>query len=160
VNEVDERPDLQPRVSELEAQVARLEDQWRRTLADLDNLRKRGAREQRRQTDEERARVAAAWLPVLDNLDRALQHAAADPASILAGVEAVRDQAEEVLARLGFPRQAAVGEQFDPARHEAVAVRADPDAAPGTVTEVVRPGYGDADHQLRPAAVVVAARPT
>ena len=46
---------------------------------------------------------------------------------------------------------------FDPARHEAVA-RTDPDAPPGTVVRVLRPGYGDGEQQLRPAAVVVAHR--
>ena len=50
-----------------------------------------------------------------------------------------------------------VGEPFDPSQHEAVAVADEPEAEPGTVVRVVRPGYGDEDNQLRPAAVVVAA---
>jgi len=49
-----------------------------------------------------------------------------------------------------------VGVPFDPARHDAVAARSDPDAPAGTVLEVTRPGYGEGDHQLRPAQVVVA----
>jgi molecular chaperone GrpE len=68
----------------------------------------------------------------------------------------VRDQAAELLARLGFPRRDDLGTDFDPARHEAVGVRTNVDARPGTVVEVVRPAYGDGDHQLRPALVVVA----
>jgi molecular chaperone GrpE len=61
-----------------------------------------------------------------------------------------------VLAKLGFSRRDDMGAMFDPARHEAVASRTVADAAPGTVVEVVQPGYGTGEHQLRPARVVVA----
>jgi molecular chaperone GrpE len=141
---------------ELRARVAELEDQWRRALADFDNLRKRVARESSAQSEAERARVAAQWLPVVDNLDLALEHAATDPSAIVQGVRAVRDQALDILARLGFPRRSDVGERFDPARHEAVGVQSVPDAPAGIVVQVVRPGYGTGEHLLRPAAVVVA----
>ena len=101
-------------------------------------------------------RVAALWLPVLDNLDLALDHAAADPHSIVDGVRAVRDQALGVLTRLGFPRRCEAGGAFDAARHEVVAAVASADTPPGTILQVIRPGYGDDPRQLRPAAVVVA----
>lgn len=143
-------------VAALRARVGELEDQWRRAAADLDNLRKRVARDTERGRLAERARVAAEWLPVLDNLDLALRHATADPDVLMEGVRAVRDQALGVLARLGFPRQDDVGAAFDPGRHEAVHAVVDRDVPTGTVVEVVRPGYGDEEHQLRPAAVVVA----
>jgi molecular chaperone GrpE len=143
-------------IAELRERVAELEDQWRRALADLDNLRKRVARDSTAQWNAERARVAAEWLPVVDNLDLALEHAASDPSAVVEGVRAVRDQALEILARLGFPRRTEVGERFDPASHEAVAALAVPDAPAGTVVRVVRPGYGTGEHMLRPAAVVVA----
>jgi molecular chaperone GrpE len=138
------------------AVVAELEDRWRRALADLDNLRKRYARELERERAAERARVAAQWLPVVDDLDRALAHAAEDPGAVTEGVRAVRDHALAVLARLGYPRYEEVGVPFDPARHEAVQAVPDAEAAPGTVVEVLRPGYGREDHWLRPAAVAVA----
>src|SRR5215218_11113509 len=138
------------------AVVAELEDRWRRALADLDNLRKRYARELDRERAAERARVAAQWLPVVDDLDRALAHADEDPSAVLEGVRAVRDHATAVLARLGYPRFEEVGVPFDPARHEAVQAVADADAPPGTVVAVLRPGYGREDHWLRPAAVAVA----
>jgi molecular chaperone GrpE len=141
---------------ELRTQLAQMEDRWRRTLADFDNLRKRVARESARQRDDERAAVAARWLPVLDNLELALQHADADPASIVSGVQAVREQALGVLADLGFPLRSDVNQPFDPSRHEAVATMPDADAEPGTVLRVVRPGYGSDERPLRPAAVVVA----
>jgi molecular chaperone GrpE len=138
------------------AALAELEDRWRRTLADLDNLRKRYARELERERAAERARVTAQWLPVVDDLDRALAHAADDPTAIVEGVRAVREHAVAVLDRLGYPRYEEVGVPFDPARHEAVKVVEDTEAAPGTVVEVLRPGYGQGERWLRPAAVAVA----
>jgi molecular chaperone GrpE len=136
--------------------IAELEDQRLRALADLDNMRKRCARQVSAAREEARADVARRWLPVVDNLDRALAHGASEPSPIIEGVRAVRDQAVGVLAGLGFPKREDLGAQFDPARHEAVAARADPDAPDGSVVEVVAPGYGDGAGQLRPAQVVVA----
>jgi molecular chaperone GrpE len=143
-------------VADLRAQIAELEDRLRRAFADFDNLRKRAALQSSQQRDEERARVAAAWLPVLDNLDLALEHAAADPPVIVKGVQAVRDQALSVIAGLGYPRRSDTGKEFDATHHEAVATVPAAGAAPGTILHVVRPGYGHGDHQLRPASVVVA----
>ncbi|MEU6118822.1 nucleotide exchange factor GrpE [Streptomyces sp. NPDC047117] len=141
-----------------EAALREAEDRWRRALADLDNLRKRHAKELEREAAVERARTAAAFLPVIDNLELALSHAAADPGAIVEGVQAVHDQAVNVLERLGYSRHAERGVSFDPARHEVVGVVQDPDAEPNTVVQVLRPGYGEAERQLRPAAVTVAKR--
>jgi molecular chaperone GrpE len=139
--------------------LAELEDRLRRALADLDNLRKRSVRELAAAQATERARVAAQWLPVLDNLERALRHARPDHDPVVEGVRAVRDQAVAVLADLGFPRHDETGVPFDPQHHEAALARPQPEVPPGTVLEVLRPGYGDGTHQLRPAAVVVATAP-
>ncbi|RDD89809.1 nucleotide exchange factor GrpE [Streptomyces parvulus] len=148
----------EPADDEYTTAVQELEDRWRRALADLDNLRKRHARELERERAAERSRTAAAFLPVIDNLELALNHAGAAPGAIVEGIRAVRDQAVNVLELLGYPRHAETGVAFDPARHEVVGVVQDPDAAPGTVVEVLRPGYGDDETQLRPAAVTVAKR--
>ncbi|WP_415954445.1 nucleotide exchange factor GrpE [Streptomyces sp. KLOTTS4A1] len=162
VPEADEpAPDAAPSPGERDEQAEELEelrDRWRRSLADLDNLRKRHARELDRERSAERARTAAVLLPVLDNLELALDHARSDPASIVEGVEAVRDQAIDALKQLGFPRHAETGVPFDPRLHEVVAVVEDAEAEPGTVVQVQRPGYGDADQQLRPVAVTVTRR--
>ncbi|MEV5013944.1 nucleotide exchange factor GrpE [Streptomyces sp. NPDC053780] len=148
----------EPADDEYTTAVQELEDRWRRALADLDNLRKRHARELERERAAERSRTAAAFLPVIDNLELALNHADADPGAIVEGVRAVRDQAVNVLELLGYPRHAETGVAFDPARHEVVGVVQDPDAPPSTVVEVLRPGYGDGERQLRAAAVTVAKR--
>jgi molecular chaperone GrpE len=137
-----------------------VEDRWRRAAADLDNLRKRYAREVARERENERELVTSAFLPVLDAIDRALEHAAADPGSIVEGVRALREQALAVVAGLGYGREEEPGVPFDPARHEVVGV-VDADGAgtpPGSVASVVRPGYGGPGRQLRPAAVTVAQR--
>ena len=141
------------------AALADLEDRWRRAVADLDNLRKRYARELERERAAERARVAAQFLPVVDNLDRALAHAGGDPAAIVEGVQAVREEALAVLTRLGFPPYEEAGVPFDPSRHEAVRVVESDEVPPGMVVEVLRPGYGQDDRWLRPAAVAVATPP-
>jgi molecular chaperone GrpE len=143
------RPDLADRVAELE-------DQRLRAVADLDNLRKRCASQVSGARAETLAEVAARFLPVVDNLERALAHAEADPVSIIDGIRAVLDQATGILGQLGFPRRDDLGATFDPARHEAIAAVTDPDAPAGSVVDVVLPGYGEGERQLRPAQVVVA----
>jgi molecular chaperone GrpE len=105
---------------------------------------------------EEQARVATAWLSVVDSLDRALAHADVLGGPIVDDVRAVRDEAVALLAAMGYPRHDETGVAFDPLTHKAVGVRPAADAPAGTVVEVVRPGYGDRDGQLRPADVVVA----
>ncbi|MET8287113.1 nucleotide exchange factor GrpE [Streptomyces sp. NPDC052287] len=147
-----------PESADQAAELDELRDRWRRALADLDNLRKRHAKELERVRGEERARTAAAWLPVLDNLERALAHADADPSAVLKGIETVRDQAVEVLRGLGYPRHEETGVPFDPTRHEVVGVVDDPGAEPNTVAQVVSPGYGADGNQLRPAFVMVSKR--
>ncbi len=145
--------------AETEKQIAELEDSWRRTAAELDNVRKRCAKDVIRAREQERAWVAARWLPVLDNLERALEHASSDPDQIVEGVRAVHQQALAVLADLGYPRRDdETGKAFDPAHHEAVSTVTGDDLVPGTVAHVVRPGYGTDGEILRPASVVVATR--
>ncbi|WP_184439723.1 nucleotide exchange factor GrpE [Mycobacterium sp. AZCC_0083] len=139
-------------------ELAKLEDRWRRAVADLDNLRKRYARELDRERTTERSRVAGAWLPIVDNLERAISHAGDQSDAVLDGLRGILEQALQVLEQFGYPRDAQAGVPFDPERHEVVGVVDQPDTTPGTVVEVVRPGYGDGSRQLRPAAVVVSRR--
>jgi molecular chaperone GrpE len=148
--------DLEARLADLQARLAEAKDQKLRAAADLDNFRKRCATQVERAEADARAQVARQWLPVVDNLERALEHATADPRTIVEGIQAVRQQALGVLASLGFPRRDDTGARFDPARHEAVATTNDPRVPPGTIVQVVRPGYGEPDRPLRPAQVVVA----
>jgi molecular chaperone GrpE len=156
---VDENPpEAVASQTDSDTELAKLEDRWRRAVADLDNLRKRYARELDRERTTERSRVAGAWLPVVDNLERAISHAGDQSDAVLEGVRSILDQALQVLEQLGYPRDAQAGVPFDPQRHEVVGVVERGDSAPGTVVEVLRPGYGQGSRQLRPAAVVVSRR--
>lgn len=136
--------------------LAKMEDQWRRAMADNDNLRKRAVRDGTQQRAQERAAVALAWLPVLDNLELALTHAPAGAEGpLVEGIASIRKQAIDTLARLGYPRIDAENVPFDPRVHEVVSVVETDDVPPGTLVSVLRPGYGGPDNTLRPAAVVV-----
>jgi molecular chaperone GrpE len=143
-------------LAEAQAQVAELDDRWRRTAAELENFRKRSAREGAQQRADERARVLSVWLPVLDNLELALEHAGPQTDGFVEGVRSIRDQALAVIADLGYPQVDDLGEQFDPNLHEAVGTMQSADHKPGTVMHVVRPRYGQEGRVLRPAAVIVA----
>ena len=131
---------------------------WRRALADLDNLRKRCARDAER-IAAGNAPGRAEWLPVLDNLDRALEHAAGRPGRDRRGGAGGPRPGRRVLAGLGFPRRDDTGERLRPGPPRGGRGHS-PAARPRRArsSQVVRPGYGDGERQLRPAPVVVAGR--
>jgi molecular chaperone GrpE len=141
----------------LAEELARLEDRYKRALADLDNYRKRSAREVERRATEIREALVRDWLEVLDSVERALRMPSDGP--LAQGLRAVLDQIEAVLARHGVTRIGAAGERFDPERHEAIDVRVTDEVDDQTVLEVVRSGFVLGDRVLRPAQVVVARRP-
>jgi molecular chaperone GrpE len=128
-----------------------------RTQADFENYRKRVAKEAKASHERGAVALAKELLPALDNLDRAMEAAAADD-PLLQGVGLVRSELGAALARVGIESFSPLGEQFDPAVHEAVATAAAPDGqASGTVIEVYQPGYRCRENVIRPARVVVAA---
>jgi molecular chaperone GrpE len=126
-----------------------------RALADRDNVRKRYERRLATAAVDEQRRVLSMWLPVVDDLERALQYSDGDPSRVVAGVRSVYEHALAVLARLGLERFEDVGEQFDPERHEAVGA-VDADAAAGTIVASTQAGYTSQGTTLRPARVIVA----
>ena len=137
------------------ADLARLEDRYKRALADLDNYRKRSAREVEQRVAENREALLREWLEAVDSVERALMMA--EPDSPLAvGLQAVLVQMEALLERQGLSRIGAVGETFDPERHEAIGVRVTSDAPQNTIVDVARSGWATAERVLRPAQVVVA----
>jgi molecular chaperone GrpE len=142
---------------DLNAELAQMEDRFKRAAADLDNYRKRAARELERLVGERGDAILRDWLEVVDGLDRALRQ---KPESTLYdGLRAVLDQVESVLERQGVRRIGTAGEPFDPSRHEAVEVRETGDAPANAVLEVRRSGFARGDQILRPAEVVVARAP-
>jgi molecular chaperone GrpE len=139
------------------AELGALEDRYRRALADLDNFRKRAAREIERRVSESRQAALLDWLDVVDSIERALQMEDGGPCA--AGLQAVLEQTDSVLARQGAARIGGTGEQFDPHRHEAVAVQPSDSVPDRTILAVVRSGFALGDRVVRPAQVVVAAKP-
>jgi molecular chaperone GrpE len=145
------------REAELEAEVARLDDRYKRALADLDNYRKRAARELDQRVAERRDALLADWLEVYDGMERALRQTPENP--LFEGLRAVLDQMEAVLARQGVERFGTPGEPFDPQRHEAVDVRETGEVPDRTVVDVARSGFAREGRVLRPAQVVVSRTP-
>lgn len=145
--------------AELEAEVARLDDRFKRARADLDNYRKRTDKDVERRIAEGTDALLADWLDVADSVQRALTMGVGGAVSD--GLRAVGEQIEATLARQRVVRLGAVGEPFDPDLHEAVAAVPATDHPDGAIVEVVRSGYGRDGRVLRPAlvAVAVAQRP-
>jgi molecular chaperone GrpE len=142
---------------DLGAELAQMEDRYKRALADLDNYRKRAARELDRLVGERADALLRDWLEVVDGVERALRQRPENP--LYEGLRAVFEQMEAALARQGVRRIGEPGEVFDPNRHEAISVE-ETDAAPDrTVLDVARSGYARDDRVLRPAQVVVARAP-
>ena len=98
---------------------------------------------------------------MLDNLDRALEAArtAGGAKGVVGGVELIQRELLKVLERAGVTRYSALGQPFDPTRHEAVARVVSVDAKPGTVVAETMPGYLLHNRVLRAALVSVAAAP-
>jgi molecular chaperone GrpE len=145
---------------EVEARLATSQDRLLRALADLDNQRKRFARELEREVAAARDRDLLAWLDVADSAERGLAaFAGRDDEPGVGGLAALAEQIREVLRRLGVERIPAVGEPFDPERHEAVATSPAGELPDGLVAGEARPGYSIDGRVLRPAQVVVARAP-
>jgi molecular chaperone GrpE len=144
------------REDELTAELARMEDRYKRALADLDNYRKRSQREIERRVTEVRGSVLSDWLDAVDSVERAVRLA---PEPCVDGMRAVLDQMDAILAREGVQRLGAAGDQFDPGRHEAIAVEPSDRVPDRTILAVERSGYALGDRVIRPAQVIVARAP-
>jgi len=136
-------------------------DLAQRTRAEFDNYRKRAARETASAQERGVNKLALELLPAIDNLDRALAHAAeSEPAngdaSLVHGIKHVHSDVLAALKRSGIEPFSPDGEPFDPQFHEAIAQQPQEGAEPGTVVEVYQRGYRRGESVLRPARVVVA----
>jgi molecular chaperone GrpE len=147
-----------PTEAQLDAEIARMDDRYKRALADLDNYRKRSAREVERRVRESREALIRDWLEVVDSVERALRMEQDTANPLYQGLRAVLDQMETLLARHGVRRVGEAGEPFDPERHDAVDVRVTDEVPDRTVLQVLRSGFALGDRILRPAQVVVSRR--
>jgi len=133
-------------------------DLAQRTQADFDNYRKRMTREVRAAEARGIGRLARELLPALDNLERALAAIESDESAnrLSEGIRLVTAELSAALGRSGVQGYSPAGEPFDPTRHEAVAQHPVDGAEPGTVVQVLQPGYRLNESILRPARVIVA----
>jgi molecular chaperone GrpE len=134
-----------------------LQDRLLRLAAEFDNYRKRVDRDRRDQADAAVASAVEDLLPIVDNLERALEAPAGEDAdSYRQGVELIHRQMLELLRRRGVTAIESVGTDFDPQVHQAVAHEPSPEHREGEVMEEFRRGYKLGDRLLRPAMVKVA----
>lgn len=161
------REALRQREAELEASqamgretTARLKethDRLLRTAADHENYKRRVQKEKEEISRFGNEKLLKELLPVLDNLDRALEHAKSpsDFEGLLTGIQMTRKMFEDALARFGVKGFSALGQPFDPNLHEAMQL-VESDSPPNTVVQEYVRGYTLNDRLVRPAMVVVA----
>jgi len=131
-------------------------DRLLRTAAEFDNFKKRAAKEREDAQKYGNERLLKDFLPIADNLERALDHAEEhDLRQVIEGVKLVQKLLETTLAKHGVTGFSALGQPFDPTLHEAL-MQQESDAPPGTVVSEMSRGYKLNERLVRPAAVVVA----
>ena len=147
-------------------QLAQAQEQNLRTLAEMQNLRKRAERDVENAHKFGLEKLINALLPVLDNLDRAIDAVAEDAAqdnealkALVEGVELTRKSSLDALKQFGVELVEPFGEPFDPQFHEAMTMVPSPTAEPNTVIDVLQKGYTLNGRLLRAAMVVVAKAP-
>ena len=149
VEEVPEAP------ADKSAELAAAEDKYLRLAAEYDNFRKRTIREKESAWADSKAQTVGAFLPVYDNLERALKQETADEA-YKKGVEMTMNGLKDVLTKLGVEVIPALGETFDPNVHNAVMHVEDDSVEDNTVVEVFQQGFKLGDKVIRFAMVKVA----
>lgn len=164
--EADEAPTpdaadvLAAQLVEAEAEAKALKDKWLRSVADLENYKKRVKRDIDDAVHRSVKNLLSSFLPVGDNLERALSVAPADAAETLGpfikGIEMVRSEFFNALGKHDIKPVESVGKPFDPSYHEALQQVDSPDFAPGIVTMEYEKGYTRGGKLLRPARVIVA----
>ncbi len=150
---VEETP-AEPAI-DVSALLAAAEDKYLRLAAEYDNFRKRSAKEKESAWTDSKASTAAAFLPVYDNLERALKAPCSDEA-YQKGVEMTMNQLKEVLNKLGIEEIPALGEKFDPNYHNAVMHVDDDTVEDNTIVEVFQAGFKTGEKVVRFAMVKVA----
>jgi molecular chaperone GrpE len=144
-------------VERLELKCGRLESECDRIEEEFDKLRKRSEKKVEEKAEEIRQKMILKILPILDNLERALNFKDfGDASSIFQGVEMIKRQIEEIFSREGVKEIPTNGSAFDPSLHEAAETVIREDVPENTVIEEIRKGYKLGEKVIRPALVKVA----
>ena len=152
-----ERDNLLAKYRELEGQLREAEERVLRTAADAENFKKRLQREKEEQTRYANETFMRDLLPVIDNLERALQHSetASNQEGLLEGLNMTLKGFVDTLERFGCTALEAIGKTFDPNFHEAVSQEESSELEPNTVVKELQKGYLLKERLLRPAMVIV-----
>lgn len=154
-------------IERLKTEVAGVKDKWLRAVADLENYKKRVKREMEEQAVRTTQSLLPSFLPVMDNLERALEVAEPTVANasdentknvenLVQGLRMVAKEFLGALSRNGIEPVNAVGQAFDPSLHDALQQFDSPDHPPGVVIREFEKGYRMKERLLRPARVIVA----
>ena len=156
-------PEEAEQLKERAAKAGEFYDQYLRVAADLDNYKKRAAREKQDAIKYATESLLQKLIPVLDNFDMALAAANVQPGasvqSLQTGVNMIRQQLRSALSESGLEEIDALNKPFDPNLHEAVSQQETADLPEGHVMQQLRKGFKLRDRLLRPATVVVAKKP-
>ncbi len=146
-------------VDDLRKQLNEKQDRLLRALAEVDNVKRRTQRERDEYVRYANESLVRELLPAIDNFDRALEAARAtgEAAQVVEGVALIQRELLKVLERVGVTRYSALGERFDPKRHEATGRVMSGTHPPDTVVAEMAPGYLLNGRVLRAAQVLVAA---
>ena len=153
-------PDLQAALEAAQDEVASLKDAALRAQADVENMRRRAARDVENAHKFALERFAESLLPVVDSLEKSVESAAeAADAAVSEGVALCLKLFLDTLAKNGIEPLDPLGEPFDPSQSEALAMVENPDAEPNSVMEVMQKGYALNGRLVRAAKVIVAKAP-
>lgn len=169
-----ETPNLGPEnigavVSNTQDDLAEVQDRYIRLAAEFENYKKRSDREKQSAVKYASEGLLHELLPIIDNLEQALNAAKSYAAdnntdkanqNMLTGIAMVLKQFQDVLSRFGITSFSAMGQTFDPSKHEAVSEKVTTDIKSGQVVEEYQKGYMLNDRLVRPARVVVAKNST
>lgn len=143
-----------------QAQAAEMRDRYLRLQAEWDNYRKRTAAEREQEKVRASEKLVKDLIPVIDDLERAVDHAkqSGEGGSLTEGVEAVLTKWLQIFEKHKVTQIEAVGEQFDPNKHQAVGTQPDDSVPEETVVNVYQKGYQMGERVLRPAMVVTSTK--
>ncbi len=162
--DVSPEEELQAELEKAQCEAKAHQEQYLRTLADMENLRKRTQREKEELAKFANENILRDILPVIDNLERAVEHAAQTEmgetgAGLLEGVQMTLVQFNQVLDRFGVTPVESLGQPFDPALHQAMGQMETEEYPANSVAQQMQKGYQLNERLLRPAMVMVAKAP-
>ena len=147
-------------LAKAKAEAAEMKDSYLRLKAEWDNFRKRTAAERESEKVRASEKLVKDLIPVIDDMERALDHAkqTGEGGTLTDGVDAVLTKFLQILEKSKVTQITAMGEQFDPMKHQAVGTQPDDSVPEETVVNVYQKGYQMGDRVLRPAMVVTSVK--